>query len=132
MNGPSRKSRKNPGHKCIDNFVVHVWEGAAGYNNMANAFQHNMRASYLRISMINPLHELVPSAIAMMQVTRNRFSKDDVEDQWRRFRVLYNAHLRPVQAVMVTSGDSRSSERAWHLVAGTVIVLHHACSGWLA
>jgi hypothetical protein len=90
---------------------VHVGEGVAGYNNMVNAFQHNMRASYLRIIMINPLHERVPSVIAMMQATCNRFSKGDVDDQWRRFRVLYNVHLRPVLGMLVGPGSDGDERR---------------------
>ena len=44
-------------------------DGAEGYNNMIDAYENNVRASYCRIITINPLHEDVPSVICMLQTT---------------------------------------------------------------
>ena len=48
---------------------MHVGVGEDGYNNMVNAYNDNVRSSYLRIITINPLHEDVPSVICMLQTT---------------------------------------------------------------
>jgi hypothetical protein len=90
---------------------VNVGEGEQGYDDMVSAFRDNMRGSYLRIIMINPLHESVPSTIAMMQVTCNRFTAEDVEEQWTRLRGLWNTHLRDVLGSLIGPGSDGDARR---------------------
>ena len=109
-NAKHDKARKK-GHRCVDNFVVRVGVGEEGYNNMVKAYQQNKRACYIRIIMINPLHEKVPSVIVMVQATCNCFTAADVAEQWDRLRTLYRTHLRHVLGVLIGPGSDGDARR---------------------
>ena len=84
---------------------------------MVDAYENNVRACYLRIIVINPLHENVPSVIVMLQATCNRFTAEDVDVQWTRLRELWQKHLRPVPGVLIGPG-SDGDERRFSLQRG--------------
>ena len=84
---------------------------------MVDAYENNVKACYLRIIVINPLHENVPSVIVMLQATCNRFTAEDVDVQWTRLRELWQKHLRPVLGVLIGPG-SDGDERRFSLQRG--------------
>jgi len=86
-----------------------------------DAFTHMKMAGYLKLAVINPLHERLPKLVLVLQATCNQFSASMVAKQWTEMQRLFDVHLAPVFGYGLlghaSDGDSRRISLQWRQMA---------------
>ncbi len=97
-------------HKCVHDFQVLVSFGEEGYNKINDAFDNGVKSNYARVLMANPLHKSLPAFLLVAMATCNRFSAEDIREQWNRVEQLWREHCLELVGPIIghaSDGDSR-------------------------
>jgi hypothetical protein len=97
------------GHRCIDDYAPIVGNDDGALIRLLDHFSDDKRGCYLRVLMVNPLHERLPSLPLVLQATCNKFTRADVAAQWARARELWKDEFADVLDLIGhgSDGDGR-------------------------
>ena len=82
----------------------------SSYSKLTEAFRNRTIASYARVILFNPLSTLLPRAVVLVLPIFNRFTANDVKDQWES---IHRYHVEKLESVIgplighASDGDSR-------------------------
>ena len=96
-------------HRCMPNVTVVIGDGEAGYTRICEAFSSKKKAGYARVILLNPLHPVYPRVTLLLQATCNKFTSDDVKEQWDSIESEYRKNLEAVVGPLI--GQSSDGDR---------------------
>ena len=108
----SRGRKQEDEHKCsMPDTRRIIGDDESSYSKLTEAFRDRTIASYARVILLNPLSTLLPRAVVLLLPTCNRFTANDVKDQWESIHRYYVEKLESVIGPLIghaSDGDSRS------------------------
>ena len=93
-------------HSCMQSVKIVVGNDENSYKRMTDAFTNNKKAGHARVILINPLHPSLPRIPVLLAATCNKFTHEDVKDQWDLIDALYKEHLEDI----LGPGNGKSSD----------------------
>ena len=106
-----KKGKEEDGQKCsMPNTRIIIGDDESSYSKLTEAFRDRTIASYARVILLNPLSTLLPRAVVLLLPTCNRFTANDVKDQWESIHRYYVEKLESVIGPLIghaSDGDSR-------------------------
>jgi hypothetical protein len=97
-------------HVCISTFKPQVGNGESGYSSIVDSFRMNVKGSFARVIMVNPLHDKLPKLVLVVSCTCNRFNSSWVRNQWETIDTLWQDSCGLVIGPIIghsSDGDSR-------------------------
>ena len=87
--------KRGPTHMCDECCSVVIGDKDDAYEIIEGAWRDYQLAGYLRLMVVNPLHEGLPALAVLAHATCNRFDAAWVRDQWRRTDALADELISP-------------------------------------
>ena len=87
--------RKGPGHTCDAKHCIVIGTGDDAYKIIENAWATQQLAGYLRLMVVNPLHDKLPSLSVMAHATCNRFNASWIRNDWVTTKALALKYISP-------------------------------------
>ena len=97
-------------HVCISDYKLLVGSGDKGYNNIVEGFCTNKVGGFVRVVVVNPLHDKLPCLVLVVLCTCNCFNATWVRDQWKTIEQLWEKECKEEIGPIVghaNDGDSR-------------------------
>ncbi len=97
-------------HKCLQNIQLTIGDDNLSYNTIVDAFKDHTIGKSARGLILNPLHKLYPRIIIRLIPTSNRFTQQEVLDQWQQINRLFKETLEEEFGPLIgnsSDGDSR-------------------------
>ena len=98
------------GHCCEESFFVFVGGREVAYGQITQALKTMMRATSMRLVVINPIHPKLPKIVIFAHGTCNRFDAAFIAKSWRLIRELAAKYLAESLGPLVghaSDGDAR-------------------------
>jgi hypothetical protein len=116
---------------CLSTFKPVVDTGQMGYKNIVDAFQNYIIGSFVRVIVVNPLHEKLPRLVLVVSCTCNCFDAGWVKKQWMDIDKLWREHCeQSVGPIIGHASDGDSRRRQLMLADFTSIGGNHFRIEW--
>ncbi len=103
-----------PNHKCDAAYHLKVGDAADSYDRIRQFFEKSVIAHNAHVSMLHPLHPLLPAVVVFMMPTCNTFTHKDALTLWDQMEQKYKQLVFPITKCPLSSkasdGDSRRAK----------------------
>ncbi len=111
---------KGPDHKCDPSYYMKVGNTVDSYDLVREFFEKSVIVHNAHVSMLNPLHPLLPAVVVFMMPTCNTFTHKDSLDLNDQLEQKYKQIVFPITRCPLSSkasdGDSRRA-KAMEIIA---------------
>ncbi|KAL2650585.1 hypothetical protein R1flu_018713 [Riccia fluitans] len=99
-------------HVCKMGLEVEVGSGESGYSKIVESFEQKIQGLYVRVVIVNPLHEKLPRLIVYASVTCNSYIASWVRDHWKGLKQRWDKCCRQaVGPILDHANDGDASRR---------------------
>jgi len=111
-------------HKCDFRHTVSIGDDDQSFQRMVNSFTNDVRGTYVRIMVVNPLVSWLPKLVCFICSTCNRFdAHPHVSEQWQIASACFKKHLGPLHMEEIGK-DSDGDARRYALQAAAMAKKH--------
>eukprot|EP00966_Prymnesium_polylepis_P336083 7391409-Prymnesium_polylepis.2 len=103
--------KRGEGHVCDPNLSIILGDGDNLFSVLEQHHKEQQLAGYLRLVVVNPLHEKLPPLAVVAHATCNRFTSEWIRAEWQQMEAMAEQHLSPKLGVLKgqhgSDGDAR-------------------------